>query len=290
MKKNEYHIPVTANKLTTIDVLAEATELSRQKIKQAMQKGCVWLEKGNNKDKEQQKTNQHIQRLRRAKKPLSEGDTVHFYYDEKVLEAEPPEAKLVYDEGNYSIWNKPSGMLSQGSKWGDHCTIYRWAEKQLKPERTAFIVHRLDRAASGLIIIAHKKQIAVQFSKMFQQREVDKYYHATVKGDFSKLLKDDEKIKTISTELDAKKAVSHVMFLEYDATADESLLEVQIETGRKHQIRKHLSGIGFAVVGDRLYGENDNAKETQKDLQLSAVRLKFCCPVSGKDRRFKLSL
>jgi len=284
MKKNEYHIPVTTNQVTAVDLVAEATELSRQKIKQAMQKGCVWLEKA------QGKSNQHIQRLRRAKKPLSEGDILHVYYDEKVLETDPPEAKLVYDEGNYSIWNKPSGMLSQGSKWGDHCTIYRWAEKQLKPERTAFIVHRLDRAANGLIIIAHKKQIAVQFSKMFQQREVEKYYQATVKGDFSKILSKDEKVKTIATELDAKKAVSHITFLEYDAKADESLLQVQIETGRKHQIRKHLSGIGFAVVGDRLYGAEKDKNENEKDLQLSAVGLKFRCPVSGKDRRFKLSL
>lgn len=288
MKKNEYHLPVTSSQLTAVDVLAEATELSRQKIKQTMQKGCVWLETGQEQADKQR--NQHIQRLRRAKKVLSEGDTVHFYYDEKVLETEPPEATLVYDQGNYSIWNKPSGMLSQGSKWGDHCTIYRWAEKHLSPERAAFLVHRLDRAANGLIIIAHKKQIAVQFSKMFQQREIEKYYHAIVKGDLSSKFSKNEKTITIAAELDAKKAVSHVTFLEYDAKTDESLLEVQIETGRKHQIRKHLSIIGFAVVGDRLYGEAGDVNGKQKDLQLSAVALKFCCPVSGKDRRFKLSL
>ena len=66
---------------------------------------------------------------------------------------------------------------------GDHCTIYRWAEQQLKPERPAFIVHRLDRAASGLIILAHSKKMAQTFSQLFKNHDIQKQYRATVEGE-----------------------------------------------------------------------------------------------------------
>ncbi len=280
--KQELHLTVELEEQTAVDFLAKATEasdLSKQKIKQAMQKGCVWLEKPN-----KQGSQQYIQRLRRAKKTVVVGETLHFYYDENILNTEPAEALLISDKGDYSIWSKPSGMLSQGSKWGDHCTINRWAEKHLQPERPAFIVHRLDRAASGLIIIAHKKQIASSFSKLFQERKIEKHYRVSVEGDFSTLLKRPSTIKTLSSEIDNKPAVSHCRFIDYDESTDESVLDVEIETGRKHQIRKHFSEVGFPVVGDRLYGSGEN----KVDLKLNAVLLRFTCPVSGENLLFEL--
>ena len=276
--KNEYHITIESNDVTAVEHLSNALsdlELSRQKIKQAMQKGCVCLE---TKDTRGQP---YINRVRRAKKELTKGDILHCYYDEKVLNTKPSSATLVSDEGDYSIWNKPAGMLSQGSKWGDHCTIYRWAEKHLKPERPAFIVHRLDRAASGLIILAHKKQVASQFSSMFQQHEIEKHYQVMVHGCY------DKSLKTINADIDNKTAMSHVSLLKYDAKKNESLLDVVIETGRKHQIRKHLSGSGYPVVGDRLYG-NENIDNDKNDLQLKAASLSFLCPVNNHIMNFSL--
>ena len=279
LRKDEYHILVEIEGTTAVDVLAEVSILSKQKVKQAMQKGCVWLEKSG----EQGEKKQYTQRLRRAKKVLAAGETLHFYYDEGILNTEPAEAVLISDKGDYSIWHKPSGMLSQGSKWGDHCTIYRWAEKHLKPERPAFIVHRLDRAASGLIIIAHKKQTAAAFGKLFQNHEIDKRYRVSVEGDFSSILEGDETSKTIDSEIDNKPAVSHVVFINYDKKSDESIVEIKIETGRKHQIRKHLFENGFPVVGDRLYGSG----KLLKNLKLQAISLRFVCPVSGLKEEYK---
>jgi tRNA pseudouridine32 synthase/23S rRNA pseudouridine746 synthase len=284
--KQEFHIPVESEGKTAVEILSEASKLSKQKIKQAMQKGCVWLEKSGKpgETSETKNQNQYTQRLRRAKKVLQIGETLHFYYDEKVLSTEPAEALLISDKGDYSIWNKPRGMLSQGSKWGDHCTINRWAEKHLKPERPAFIVHRLDRAASGLIIIAHKKQIAAAFAKMFQQHEIEKHYRVSVEGDFSSLLEKPETLKTIKSDIDNKPALSHVRFITYDKATHESALEVEIETGRKHQIRKHLAELNSPVVGDRLYGTGKN----NVDLKLQAVLLRFVCPISGEKELFEL--
>ncbi len=282
MITTEYHITIDQDGVTAIDWLAKAmtTEgLSRGAIKIIMQKGCVWVE---TQDAQEQR---YTQRLRRAKKVLKQADILHCYYDEKVLDKQPPSAILVSDEGGYSIWNKPAGMLSQGSKWGDHCTIYRWAEQHLQPERPAFIVHRLDRAASGLIILAHKKQVASQFSAMFQQRLINKHYLVHVKGDFSKEIPADKQTLMVINKLDGKHAVSHIRLRDYSKSKDISLLEVSIETGRKHQIRKHLSELAYPVIGDRLYGAET---ESNEELQLTATKISFKCPITQEQKVYLL--
>ncbi|MCW8943383.1 MAG: RluA family pseudouridine synthase [Sedimenticola sp.] len=267
--KQEHHIDISEAGKTALDWLAAHTVLSKQRIKQTMDKGAVWLTHG-----------KYTQRLRRAKRVLPEGDTLHLYYDETVLLQQPPEPQLIADEGDYSVWYKPCGMLSQGSKWSDHCTINRWVEKHLKPQRPAFIVHRLDRAATGLILIAHSKQATQGLTACFEKRELDKRYRAIVRGDCSKR----QQPETIDAEIDGRWARSNIQCLEYHAEMNRSLLEIQIESGRKHQIRRHLSGIGFPIEGDRLYGIGDE----KKDLQLTACSLKFTCPLTGLKRHYVL--
>jgi len=285
--KTQYHIPITINDRTALDYLSDASGLSRQKIKKCMKNGCVWLERVSDNTVENTSTRdshkQYIQRLRRAKKVLNSHHVLHFYYDETVLSQEVTPAQLIEDLGEYSIWNKPTGMLSQGSKWGDHCTINRWVELNLRPERPAFIVHRLDRAANGLIVLAHSKKMASQFSRMFEARELDKRYRVKVEGDFSATLQGKGELK-INHDIDHKVAISWVKLLEYDRIQDTSILEVNIETGRKHQIRKHLSNKGFPVLGDRLYGSHN----TEVDLQLQARSLRFTCPVTSEEKYFSL--
>ncbi|NOQ82302.1 MAG: RNA pseudouridine synthase [Methylophaga sp.] len=268
----EKHIEVTNNELIAVDLLAQETGISKQKIKLIMQKGAVWVTKG-----------KKTQRLRRAKKTLQQGETVHIYYDQSVLAKEPAEPTLLADEGRYSVWNKPYGLLSQGSKWGDHCTITRWAEQHLKPQRISFVVHRLDRAANGLIIIAHEKNAAAALSKLFQERKVEKHYQIWVHGKFSEQATIENSVK-VDSDIDDRTAVSYFSFIKYDADQDRSLLEVTIDTGRKHQIRRHSAELGFPVVGDRLHGREGD----KEDLQLTAYYLSFKCPYSHKKKIFNL--
>jgi len=266
--KFEKHICVTQNKITALECLSENTDFSKQKIKRLMKNGAVWLEsiKG-------------IDRLRRVKKEIVAGDTLHLYYDESVQATVTEPAKLISDQGDYSIWNKPSGMLSQGSKWGDHCTIYRWAEMYLMPQRPAFIVHRLDKAANGLIIIAHKKSVAAKFSEMFENHQIYKKYKARVEGS----IKDISLPFEIKNYLDDKESISEVVAIN-PVEENKTDVEIVIKTGRKHQIRRHLSGLGYPIEGDRLYG----AKNLAVDLQLTAMKIKFKCPVSGEQKEWSL--
>lgn len=279
MIKFERHITVTSNEINIINVLSEACKefsLTNTALKNAINKGALWLSRG-----------KYTQRIRKVKKHLFTNDVIHFYYDEKVLSQLPPKASLIADETNYSVWYKPYGMLSQGSKWSDHCTIARWAETTLLPQRPAFIVHRLDRAASGLIIIAHSKKAAQAFSQIFEHHQLEKIYHIIVHG---RLPPDvDEKIGAeISTNIDDKSAKSTFYPQAFNADKQLSLLKVKIETGRKHQIRKHAASVDLPVVGDRLHGDYSIEIPEEVNLQLCAVKLSFTCPFSQKEMNFEL--
>jgi len=282
-------IPINTPNITAIHHLSQhcqatARILSKQQLKNAMAKGAVWLQRGNS-----------TSRLRRAKRELMIGDQLFLYYNESVLRGDVLPAELIADMGTYSVWNKPSGMLSHGSKWGDHCAITRWVELHHTPQRDSFLIHRLDRAASGLILIAHDKKTAAALCQLFEKRCIKKYYQAVVHGQYreGQNSRDDSTLSSkakpthlITTPIDDKAAISKVTPVHYCPISHQSLVKVAIETGRKHQIRRHLSGSGHPIVGDRLYG---TVEETSKDLQLRAYHLSFCCPLSQKQRSLTLN-
>jgi tRNA pseudouridine32 synthase/23S rRNA pseudouridine746 synthase len=168
----------------------------------------------------------------------------------------------------------------KGSKWGDHCAINRWVEQHLDPHRPAFVVHRLDRFASGLILIAHRKKTATLLADLFKEKRINKQYKVIVHGEFP------NETVTYRNEIDNKPAISHVSLLQYDDINNQSLVQVDIETGRKHQIRLHLSEAGFPVVGDRLFGDEDI--DIDIDLQLTAFKLSFTSPIDESEKIYVL--
>jgi tRNA pseudouridine32 synthase / 23S rRNA pseudouridine746 synthase len=266
----EVHVVIESPDDSAVDVLQEATGLSKQRIKLAMSQGAVWVTRGRN-----------TRRLRRVKRALSVGDEVHLYYDAGILAEIPPEPALIADVAAYSVWRKPCGLRSQGSKWGDHCTVVRWAERHLRPERPAFTVHRLDRAANGLILVAHSRSIAAILSALFRDRKMEKRYRAVVAGDFS----GQPNPVRVELPIGDRESISEISWLQTSDDRSRSLVDVTIETGRKHQIRRHLADLGYPILGDRLYG----AGETDGvDLQLTAYLLAFHCPVAGEQVEYRL--
>jgi len=209
-------------------------------------------------------------RLRRSTQALEQGATLQLFYDPSILsrKIEPP--VQIADCKAYSVWYKPHGMLSQGSQWGDHYSVLRWVEVNAIPRRPCYLVHRLDGDAAGLILIAHSPSAAAQLSSLFQSRELDKRYQARVAGSFPL----SPARVTFDGEIDGKAAVTHVKPFNVDPTGVTTLLDVKIESGRKHQIRRHLAQAGYPIVDDRLYGKN-----TGGELQLLAYRLAFTCPI-----------
>jgi tRNA pseudouridine32 synthase/23S rRNA pseudouridine746 synthase len=237
-------------------------ELSKQKLKNAMLKGAVWFlpsDQGRSK-------NSTPARLRRVKRNVKPGDRFYLYFDEHVLGSKPPEPELMLDKEKWSVWFKPAGVLSQGSRFGDHCSLPRLVEQKL--QRSCFIVHRLDRAASGLMMLAHDRQTAAALSDLFRERKIKKHYLVKVEGS------PPEDEFSCNEPLDKKEAISHAVVIAREE--ERTLLDVRIETGRKHQIRRHLAGAGFPVQGDRMYGQATSGR-----LMLMAVSLEFECPVTG---------
>ncbi len=271
----EFHLTVPKSEQQLLELLSEQTSLTKSQLKQAMDKGALWLShKGN------------TRRLRRAKSKLLKGDELHLYFDPNILQQTPRPPQLIYDAVNYSIWFKPYGVFCQGSKWSDHCVLHRLVEKSL--QRNCFPVHRLDRAAQGLVIVAHSKTLARQLSSLFELRQIHKVYRAIVHGELSTAAGKGTFPITVNSPIKGKPAISHITPIE--CRPPYSMLEVNIETGRKHQIRRHLADIGHPIVGDRLYGpplaewsaQPYTSTEAIPDLQLSAHRLAFNCPLSGQ--------
>lgn len=254
-------------------ILSEHTGLPQSKIKVAMQKGAVWLCRGNEK-----------KRLRRASKPLKIDDTLEINYNEAVLNQAVAQPLLVHDALEYSVWFKPYGLACQGSRWGDFATINRWVEINLPdmlncPQRPVMLVHRLDRATSGLMLLCHTKNAARLFSEMFQSSKLDKRYQAIVHGDFSA----NQQSVEVNIPVEGRHAKSEFSFAEKND--DYSLLDITLFTGRKHQIRQHLKALNYPIVGDRLYG---GAATEEQDLQLQSVSLSFMCPISSQEQHFEV--
>lgn len=264
------HITV-ATAANAIDILAaEVPELSKARLKDAMQKGAVqWLTKP-------------VKRLRRAQTLLPVGAKLALHYDTELLQRQTPAAVLLFDQREYSIWFKPPGMLSQGNEWGDHLSLVRYAEQHLQPARSVFLLHRLDREASGLVMLAHSKKAAAVLSQLIANRQICKSYWIRVKGELAPELQQQG---VIQQALDGKASESRFRVLGYDANRDCSECEVELITGRKHQIRRHFAAAGHPVLGDPQYGKGN---KSAAGLALQAIALAFSCPLSRREQRFEL--
>jgi len=266
--KTIVHVTVAAGECRTVcEVLAEGSGLSNVRIKEAMQKGAAWLKRAGARE----------QRLRRAKARPMTADRLSLYYDPELLARIPPAAECRHDAGRFSVWFKPAGLMTQGTRFGDHCSLLRQAEIFLRPGRGAFPVHRLDREASGLLIVAHDRGAAAAFSRLFAGHRVVKRYRVELRGCIHPAA------GRIELPLDGRPAVTEYTRRSHDPATDISVVDVVMPSGRKHQIRRHFALAGFPVMGDPLYGlQNKNST----GLRLQAWQIEFTCPFTGNALKF----
>jgi len=200
------------------------------------------------------------------------------------------EPLILWEDNHLLIVSKPAGMLVQGDITGDRC-LKDWAEEDVarrfrKPGK-AFIglPHRLDRPTSGLVVLAKTSKALARMNAVFSGRDIQKTYWAIVEGHVDPpngrlvhhLVRDGKTKKSfVSQRPDAQEAILRYQILEKGDRY--SLVEIDLETGRHHQIRVQLQAIGHPIKGDLKYG----SKRSNPDggIHLHARRISFIHPVS----------
>lgn len=237
-------------------------------------------------------------------------------HDEITIEEETPKEielkaqniplEILYEDNDIIVVNKPKGMVVHPANGNPDGTLVNAVMaichdslSGIGGEIRPGIVHRLDKDTSGVIVVAKNDKAHINLSEQIKNHKVEKTYLALVKG----FVKENEATinmpigrstsnrKKMAVTKSGKQAITHFKVIKRYKThkQDYALLEVKIETGRTHQIRVHLSQIGYPIVGDSTYsnGKNEWGIEGQC---LHAKSLKFKHPITGKEMYIEAKL
>ena len=236
---------------------------------------------------------------------VTEGDiiTIEEVQPQEIeLKAQDIPIKIVYEDNDIIVVNKPKGMVVHPANGNPDGTIVNAIMAICKDSLSGIggeirpgIVHRLDKDTSGLLIVAKNDKAHVNMSEQIKNHEVTKTYIALVRG----VVKENEATidipigrsnsdrKKMAVNKNGRNAITHIKVLKrYEKY---TLLEVNIETGRTHQIRVHLSHIGYPIIGDGTYsnGKNEFGVEGQC---LHAKKLEFRHPITDKEMKLEAEL
>jgi RluA family pseudouridine synthase len=190
---------------------------------------------------------------------------------------------IIFEDGDLLVVNKRTGVATDQGTGNYGNTLLNGVKDYLQRnddfvwgEGRTGLVHRLDKPTSGVVVFAKNPKAQTTLARLFADREVKKHYLAVVKGKFPQK-------KEHKSKIEGKPAKTSFEFVEISGNKKESLVLAIPETGRKHQIRIHLSELGFPIVGDRQYG---GAKSRR--LLLHAWQLSF--PWKGETVTFEVPL
>lgn len=217
-----------------------------------------------------------------------------FSEDENKILPENTEIDIVYETDNYSIINKPSGMLTHPTskeKTGTlvNALLFKYGNdlSDINGDYRRGIVHRLDRNTSGLLVIAKNNNAHEKFAQMIKDRTIEKRYRAIVKGRIENDFIIDEPIgrskshpNKMCVTKDGKESLTEIKIVELFDEA--TYLDVNLKTGRTHQIRVHLSHAGHPVFNDTLYGFGKMKIKTEEQV-LQSYSLSFTDPFDNKE-------
>ena len=204
---------------------------------------------------------------------------------------------ILYEDRDILVVEKPAGLLTMGTDSEKNRTAYAYLTDYVRKgfnesRNRIFIVHRLDRETSGIVIFA--KNAETKFRLQEHWKETEKKYLAVVRGQCANMsgtittyLAENRARLVYSTSDRTKGKLSSTSYKVLKQTKDLALLKLDLLTGRKHQIRVHLAGIGHPVVGDPKYG-GGNRDHARLALHASSISLKH--PFSGQQITFESKL
>ena len=208
---------------------------------------------------------------------------------------------LLYEDNHLLALYKPSGLLVQGDRTGDTSLIDLakiWIKRRYSKPGNVFLamVHRLDRPVAGVVLFCRTSKAAARISAQFRENTVKKQYLAVVEGVMEetegRLVNPIERTHTATSRIVSSNTgatrEARLFFRVVDREGEKSLVSIDLETGRHHQIRAQLAHVGFPVMGDLRYGAS--APMAEKQIALFAQSLMIHHPVSGESLQFQCPL
>jgi len=203
---------------------------------------------------------------------------------------------VLFEDDHIIVVNKPSGLLTIATQKEKNNTLYHIVREYLvskNKNNKVFIVHRLDKDTSGIVVLAKdektKNKLQENWNQYVSLREYIAVVHGNVKKDSDRIVQYLRETKTnlvyIARDKDGKEAITNYKVIKRNDKY--TLLNIKIETGRKNQIRVALSSINNPIVGDNKYGDT---KDGESRLYLHANRLKMYYPEIGKDILFETAI
>lgn len=229
--------------------------------------------------------------------PLLTGQTVTINWSGTQETANYPGIKILFEDQFLIVIEKEAGMLSIATEKEIEKTAYSLLSRHVKkenPKNKIFVVHRLDRETSGVMLFAKSQEVQRKLQERWAETIMERTYIAVTEGEFEKdegtitsYLHESKALKmySASDSHNGQKAVTHFRVLMKNSNY--SLLEVNLETGRKNQIRVHMQDLGHSIAGDKKYGAVQNPI---KRLGLHARIISFIHPGTGNPMRFETDI
>lgn len=196
--------------------------------------------------------------------------------------------EIIYEDNDIIVVNKKSGILTVSGMSGEVNTLYRQVREYLnKKKEQVFIVNRLDRETSGIVMFAKSERVKMMYQNSWNDLVTKRGYIAVVEGKINKdgrienLLYEEDNTFVHSSKI-GKKAITNYYVIR--SNNKYALLDINIETGRKNQIRVHMSELGHPIVGDKKYGSKI---DPIKRMCLHAYILELINPITRKKMVFK---
>ena len=195
---------------------------------------------------------------------------------------------IIYEDKNILVVNKPAHMLCVQTDKGVSTTLYEKVYDYLhKKNQKVFIVHRLDKDTSGIVLFAKNENLKNQLQDNWNDIVKVREYYAIVEGSvkedkqtIKQYLKENKQLKTYVAK-EGKEAITHIEVIK--RSKNYSILKVLIDTGRKNQIRVALESIGHPIIGDSKYG---STKNPLRRMCLHASKLVLINPITHKEMEF----